>query len=132
MRRRDWRLTLLGLQVARTLSLIPLSLLASPKSTTPCRIVRVTALLSEEQEQDEACALPIDPAELEKTRLILAAQTRNFDLSLSLIPVVTPTIAFASYEWAAKSTRAAIDFFGKRSTWFSDDGAYRPADTKGI
>lgn len=131
MLRWDWRLTLLGLHAARALSFIPPSLLAKPQSTSPCRI-RVTALLPEQQEQDEACALPIDPAELEKTRLVLAAQTRTFDLSLSLIPVVTPTIAFASYEWAAKSTRAAIDFFGKRGPWFSNDGAYRAADTTGI
>lgn len=64
----------------------------------------------------------MDEAEVEKTRLALESETRRFDLALSAFPFAAPTVAFASYEWVARSTRAAIDLFGQRNAWFSADG----------
>lgn len=71
---------------------------------------------------DDECFLPSSPELVARTRSRLLEETRTFDSTLSLFPIVTPAAAFVAYETIARETRGLIDTIGQRQAWFSADG----------
>lgn len=71
---------------------------------------------------DEECVVPASPELVARTRSRLLEETRTFDSTLSLFPIVTPIAAYLAYETIARETRGLIDTIGQRQAWFSADG----------
>ena len=72
---------------------------------------------------DEECEVPVsEEVLLEETHEMLTAETKNYDLTLSAAPIVSPLVAFFSYEGVARETRAVIEYFDRQNAWFSADG----------
>jgi len=82
---------------------------------------RVRSSVAEEWDSEECVVVPSDEL-LAETHALLTRETRTYDWTLACVPVLSPFLAFSTYEGVARETRAVIEWFDRQNAWFSADG----------